>query len=105
MKTLYELIDFGKNLILYRFKNVKGLEKEISSFLGFKINLHELDNGGLDFDFGVNLGLDNKDLYFDLYYLLDKYQQLVITEFRIDSDDNLTENDYDKIIKPLKESE
>jgi hypothetical protein len=47
--------------------------------------------------------LVDKDLYFDIYYLIDNEDNSVITEIAFDSDYVFNDSDLDKIITPLKE--
>lgn len=98
MKTLRDLLDFSKKMILKRFLDKDIIEKNISEFLGFKIELQTLEYDSPDYCIGVNLDLENKDLYFDLYYLIDKFGDLCITEINYDSDHALYEEDLDKKI-------
>jgi hypothetical protein len=105
MKTLKELSDFANRQVLTDFDNKYELEKMFSDFLEFEIKFEELEYDSRDYAMGVNLSLGDKDLYFDIWHLMNRYGGLVITEIGFDSDNTLNDSDYDKIIKPLKESE
>ena len=98
MKTLRELKDFSKTLVLDRFFDKNIVEEKISEFLGFKIELEELGYDTPDYCIGVNLDLGDKDLYFDIYYLIDRKEFICITEFIFDSDNSLNSLDDDKKI-------
>jgi hypothetical protein len=98
MKTLRELLDFSETLILKRFTDKDIIEEKISEFLGFKIELETLEYDTPDYCMGVNLDLGDRDLYFDMYYLIDKLEDLYITEINYDSDYALYDDDLDKKI-------
>ena len=102
-KNLQDLQEFSNNFILERFSHQNDLEKLFSDFLGFEIKFEELENERNDYRIGVNLDLVDKLLYFDVYYLLDREDNLVITEISFDSDNALLRNDLDKTISPFKE--
>ena len=85
MKTLRELKDFSKTLVLDRFFDKNIVEEKISEFLGFKIKLEALQYDSPDYCMGVNLDLGDRDLYFDIYYLIDKFEDLCITEINYGS--------------------
>lgn len=98
MKTLRELKDFSKTLVLDRFfdKNIVG--EKISEFLGFSVVFEESTYTSFDHCLILNLDLGDKDLYFDVWYLLDRTEQLFITEIGFDSDHALNVLDDDKKI-------
>jgi hypothetical protein len=102
-KTLQELKEFSSDFILERFSHQNDIEKLFSDFLGFDVNFEDQECGYMDYEMGVNLDLDDKLLYFDVLYLIDRDSNIVITEFVFDSDYVLNGNDLDKIITPLKE--
>jgi len=105
MKTLRKLHKFSNKQVLKGFDNKHEIESLFSGFLGFDIIFQELTYDSRDYVMGVNLDLVDKDLYFDIWYLINRHGGLVITEIGFDSDYALKKSDYDKIIKPLKESE
>jgi hypothetical protein len=98
MKTLRELKEFMKPYILERFINESSLQNDLSQFLGFEIELQKLEYDSLDYCMGVNLDLGDKDLYFDIYYLIDRQDFICITDFIFDSDNCLNSLDDDKKI-------
>jgi hypothetical protein len=102
-KTLRELQDFSSGFILERFSHQNDIQNVFSDFLGFDIKFDDFENERNDYRIGVNLDLVDKDLYFDIYYLLDREDNLVITEIGFDSDNALLRNDLEKTITPLKE--
>jgi hypothetical protein len=102
-KTLRELQEFSKNYILERFSHQNDIEKVFSDFLGFEIRFEDLQDNYLDYGIGVNLNLVDKDLYFDIYYLIDNENNSVITEIAFDSDYVFNDSDLEKTITPLKE--
>jgi len=102
-KTLKELQEFSSGFILERFSHQNDIQNVFSDFLGFEITFDDLENERNDYRVGVNLDLVDKLLYFDVYYLLDREDNLVITEFGFDSDNALLRNDLEKIVSPLKE--
>jgi hypothetical protein len=104
-RTLQDLKEFSNDFILERFSHQNDIQKVFSNFLGFEITFEELENERNDYRIGVNLDLIDKLLYFDVYYLLDREDNLVITEISFDSDNALLRNDLDKTVSPLKESE
>ena len=91
MITLEHFRSFLKGLVLTRIESVEKLEKDLSHCLGFKIVLEEA-TPILDYRFIINLDLEDKDLYVDIYYLLDSKNNLFITEFSLDSDHALNYN-------------
>ena len=101
-KTLRELQEFSSGFILERFSHQNDIEKLFSDFLGFNIKFDDFENERNDYRIGVNLDLVDKHLYFDVYYLLDREGNLVITEIGFDSANALLRNDLEKTIKPLK---
>ena len=103
-RTLQDLQEFSNNFILERFSHQNDLEKLFSDFLGFEIKFEDFENERNDYRIGVNLDLVDKDLYFDVYYLLDREDNLVITEISFDSDNAILWGDLNKTITPLKES-
>jgi hypothetical protein len=102
-RTLQDLQKFSSDFILERFNHQNDIEKVFSDFLGFEITFEEFENERNDYRIGVNLDLVDKLLYFDVYYLLDREDNLVITEISFDSDNALLRNDLDKIVSPLEE--
>ena len=72
-------------MILKRFTDKDIIEEKISEFLGFKIELQTLEYDTPDYCIGVNLDLGDRDLYFDLYYLIDNFGDLCITEINYGS--------------------
>jgi hypothetical protein len=93
----------GHDLILERFSHQNDLEKLFSDFLGFEIKFEDFENERTDYRIGVNLDLVDKLLYFDVYYLLDREDNLVIMEISFDSDNAILWDDLNKTITPLKE--
>jgi hypothetical protein len=104
-RTLQDLQKFSSDFILERFNHQNDIEKVFSDFLGFEITFEDFENERNDYRMGVNLDLVDKLLYFDVYYLLDREDNLVITEISFDSDNAILWDDLNKIITPLKESE
>ena len=102
-KTLNELMYFANDFVLERFNQQFEIENVFTDFLGFSIKFEEFENERNDYRIGVNLDLVDKLLYFDVYYLLDREDNLVITEISFDSDNAILKNDLDKIVSPLKE--
>jgi hypothetical protein len=105
-RTLQDLMDFtkGHDLILERFSHQNDLEKLFNDFLGFDIKFEDFENERNDYRIGVNLDLVDKLLYFDIYYLLDREDNLVITEISFDSDNAILWDDLNKVISPLEEN-
>ena len=98
MKTLRELKDFSKTLVLDRFFDKIIVGEKISEFLGFKIKLDTLDYEMPDYCICENLFLEDRDLYFHIFYLIDRDDFICITEFNFDSNYTLYEEDLDKKI-------
>ena len=102
-RTLQDLKEFSNDFILERFPGQEQIEKLFSDFLGFEVKFEDLENGYYDYEMGVNLDLDDKTLYFDVLYLIDRDANIVITEFVFDSDYVLNGKDLEKLVTPLKE--
>lgn len=98
MKTLKELKEYTSGLLYSRYSK-KVLEEEFSEFFGFKVEFQESTYESFDYCMILNLDLEDKDLYLDLWYLVDRTNQMFITEFAFDSDFALNiKDDYKKII-------
>jgi hypothetical protein len=97
-KTLGQLNMFVEEIIHSRFTNKKELQKSLSHFLGFSVNLQKSSQEYNDYCLIGNLDLGNKDLYLDIYYLKDNYNQLYITGYGIDGEHALSEKDYDLFV-------
>jgi hypothetical protein len=87
-----------EEIIHHRFSDKKELQEEISKLLGFEINLQEKENINTDYCLISNLDLGDKDLYLDLYYLIDLQGNLYITEYGFDGESRLKDNDFNSII-------
>lgn len=94
-KTLKEFDDFLQNVLHTRFENIQELNNVIGMFLGFEISLELTPQENTDFQLLANfcLGNDTKELYLDLYYLVDRQQMLYLTHYDLDSEHPLNDND------------
>jgi hypothetical protein len=97
-KTLGELDIFLEQITHNRFSNKKDLQKALSQFLGFSVDLQKSSEKYDDCCLISNLDLGNKDLYVDVYYLKDNHNQLYITGYEIDGEHALSEKDYDLFV-------
>lgn len=97
MKTLKQLKSYAKVLRYSRYTKEQ-LESFLSEFLGFNVVFQESTYETFDYCLILNLDLGDKDLYFDVWYLLDRTEQLFITEIGFDSDHALNVLDDDKKI-------
>jgi hypothetical protein len=96
--TLATFIMDVEEIINHRFSDKKELQEHLSKLLGFEIDLQEKVNVDNDYCFISNLDLGDKDLYLDLYYLIDLQGNLYITEYGFDGESRLKDNDFNSII-------
>ena len=100
MKKIQELKDFSKQFILKPRLTKERIEDYFSDFLGFKITFNRFDyDDTSDFTFLSTLYTDNKLLYFDFNFLIDRQGFICITEFSFNSDNTINEKDYNLEIK------
>ena len=94
-RTLQQFDDFLKSILNKRFENIQELNKFIGNFLDFKISLELTPLEHNDFQLLANFWLGNeiKELYLDLYYLVDREQCLCLTNYDLDGEEALNEND------------
>ena len=95
-KTFKKLKKFTK-LFLYSRDTKENMEMFLSIFLGFDIEFIER-YGVFDYWFHLKLDLGDKNLYLDIFYLIDRKGQLFITEISFESDHVLNSLDEDKKI-------
>jgi hypothetical protein len=93
--TLATFNMYVEEIIHHRFSDKKELQEHLSKLLGFEIDLQERVNIDNDYCFISNLDLGNKDLYLDLYYLIDLQGNLYMTEYGFDGESRL---DFNSII-------
>jgi hypothetical protein len=99
MKTLKEFYTFLQETTYSRFDNIQDLQSHFKSFLGVEIYLELSSDDYGDYKLIANLTLNNdRDLYLDLYYILDRQNQLYITEFNLDGEHALTTYHYNYLI-------
>lgn len=96
--TLETFNMYVEEIIHHRFIDKKELQRYLSNFLGFELDLQEKENINNDYCFISNLDLGNKDLYLDIYYLIDLQGDLYITEYGFDGESRLKDNDFNSII-------
>ena len=97
MKTLKELKAFAVGYVYSRYPK-KELDEQFSAFFGFKVEFEESTYESFDYCMILNLDLEDKDLYLDLWYLVDRTDQMFITEISFDSDYILNMKDDNKKI-------
>lgn len=99
-KTLKEFADFLETLLYDRFENIQEINNSIGGFLGFDVLLELTPQENTDFQLLANfsLGDDSKELYLDLYYLVDRQQRLYLTHYDLDSEHPLDDNDLEMYI-------
>jgi hypothetical protein len=99
MKTLKEFYTFLQETEQNRFDNIQDLQSHLKSFLGVEIYLELSSDDDGDYKLIANLTLNNdRDLYLDLYYILDRQNQLYITEFSLDGEHPLTTYHYNYLV-------
>ena len=102
-KTLGHLRSELENMTFERW-SLDDLNVYVSEFLGFEVEFEEMVNETLDYRVGVNLALEDDTLaYVDIYYLNDRFENMVITEIGFDSDNMLNTVDFEKTIKGVQE--
>ena len=100
-KTFNELREFLSNQALHRYNHLKDFNKIVSDFLGFEVEFEEFskETWFIDDRIGVNLSLENdNDVYVDVFYITDNDGNMVITEFIIDTEHALKDDDLNKKI-------
>ena len=105
-KTLKELKTFLDSQVLHRYNYLKDFNKVASEFLGFNVEFEELSKETLYIDdrIGVNLSLENdNEVYIDIFYITDNDENMVITEYIIDTEYALKNDDLIKKIGALNE--
>jgi hypothetical protein len=103
MKVKRTLADFNKflsKLLHSRYNNKDDLEMILSNYFGFGVHLNLSYQEQNDYRLLTNfsLGKESKDLYLDLYYILDRQEQLYLTEYSLDGEHALSENDNRLVI-------
>ena len=103
-KTLNELREFLSNQALHRYNHLKDFNQVVSDFLGFNVEFDEMtkETWFTDDRIGVNLSLDDNEIYLDVFYIVDNDGNMVISEYSIDSEKTLTQDDYNKKIKGVQ---
>ena len=103
MKVKRTLADFKKllsKLRYSRYNNKDDLEIILSNYFGFGVHLNLSYQEQNDYRLLTNfsLGKEAKDLYLDLYYILDRQEQLYLTEYSLDGEHALSESDNQLVI-------
>jgi hypothetical protein len=99
-KTLKQFTDFLENLLHDRFEDIQQINNNVVNFLGFNISfeLKAQDNNDFQLLANFSLGKEKLDLYLDLYYILDRQEQLYLTEYSLDGEHPLSESDNQLVI-------
>ena len=99
-KTLADFNKFLSKLLHSRYNNKDDLEIVLSNYFGFGVHLNLSYQEQNDYRLLTNfsLGKEAKDLYLDLYYILDRQEQLYLTEYSLDGEHALSESDNQLVI-------
>jgi hypothetical protein len=102
-RTLSDFKKFLSKLPQFRYDNKDDLEMILSNYFGFGVHLHLSYQEQTDYRLLTNfsLGKEAKDLYLDLYYILDRQEQLYLTEYSLDGEHALSESDNELVIVGL----
>ena len=98
LKSVKELKDFTKSFVLKQDLTKKELEESFTEFLGFDVKFEKGSNMQAYHEMICTLELKDQLLFLDFAYLLDRYNNICIIEFLIDSENNLIGKENNKII-------
>ena len=106
-KTVNDLSKFLNYQLLHRYNQLKDFNKIMSEFLGFDVEFKDLtqETYFVDDRIGVNLLIDENDIYVDVFYIIDNDGNMVITEYNVDYENVLKDDDYKKAIKGVLDNE